>query len=263
MDLPANRTDHIRLKHFSYRAEVTHHTLELKGLPAELEGATIVQLTDLHCGYGGTDPVLHWAVEQTRALNPDFILITGDFIDDHCKVKDYPLAKLLRPLCAKRAIYACYGNHDHRHGLAEVSEKLSDAGIPLLINQAVEAAPGFWIAGIDDLHEGSPNLEKTLREVPQERTALVLSHNPSLIDSASDHNIMIFSGHTHAAQMHIPFPSPKLVCKIHLHCNQVEGWYHNGKASLYVCRGIGVTGFPMRINCPAELPVFHMHNAGS
>ena len=84
----------------------------------------------------------------------------------------------------------------------------------------------------------------------------MLSHNPRLIEKVRDHDVFILSGHTHGGADRAAVPDPKMVCLFHLHCPQVAGWYTNGRARLYVNRGLGVTGRPFRHNCPAEISVF-------
>ncbi len=242
----------------SYPLQVTRQQLPMHGLPENCRGSLLAHLTDFHAGYGGTDGVLQWAAAFVASLEPDLIFLTGDFIDDHYKGAGYPLQQLLAPLHARMGVYACYGNHDHRRGLAEARSALEALSIPLLVNEAVELADGLWAAGVDDMYEGRCSLKDALHNAPSDRTLLMLSHNPSLLDSAGEEDMVIFSGHTHGAQMHIPFPSPELVCRVHLRCNQVEGWYRRGVTRLYVNRGLGVTGFPIRYHCPAEIALFEL-----
>ncbi len=257
--LPDNSTASVRLSNRNYPVSITHHELPLLGLPKDLVGATIAHITDLHCGYGDTDAVYSWLEREVNRLNPVSILFTGDYVDDHYQGSGYPLGSLLARVKCNRTAVAVYGNHDHRRKLTEATNGLADAQIRLLVNEGVELLPGLWAAGVDDIYEGNPDLDRTLAALPHDRTSLLLSHNPSAIEKLAKSNVVVFSGHTHGAQMRLPFPSPELVCRIHLHCNQVMGWYNHGLARLYISRGIGVTGLPpIRLACPAELAMFHL-----
>jgi len=230
----------------------------MRGLPEPWHGATVVHLSDLHCGFGGTDPVYEEAVERVNALQPDLIVFTGDYIDDRPVPADYPLVPLLRRFSARHGLVATFGNHDHRRGVHGTRRLLEQAGARILDNESVRLEGGLWLAGIDDLFEGKPDLRRTLADVPPEATTLLLSHNPSLINKVPDRDVLILSGHTHGGQIALPILTPKLVCLFHLHVAQVAGWYRNGRARLYVNRGLGVTGRPFRYHCPAEIGVFRL-----
>lgn len=230
----------------------------MRNLPEPWHGATLVHLTDLHCGFGGTDPVYEEAVARVNALQPDVIVFTGDYIDDHPVPPDYPLVALLRRFSACHGLFASFGNHDHRRGVVGTRRLLEQAGARILNNESVQLEGGLWLAGIDDLFEGKPDLQRTLADVPPDATSVVLSHNPSLINKVSDHDALILSGHTHGGQINLPVLTPKIICLFHLRVAQVAGWYRNGRARLYVNRGLGVTGRPFRYNCPAEIVVFRL-----
>ncbi len=254
----------VRIARRRYPVSVTHYTLPMVGLKPELEGCIVAHVTDIHCGYGDTDPVYSWLTNALADINPSVVLFTGDYVDDHYKGPGYPLGDVLKRLKGDRYAAAVYGNHDHRRGLVEAKDGLETANIPLLVNDSLQLLPGLWVGGLDDMYEGSPDLQRTLARMPTDRSTILLSHNPTAIEQTGDRNVVILSGHTHGAQMRLPWPSPELVCRVHLRCRQVMGWYHNGLARLYISRGIGVTGWPpLRIACPAELAVFHLTAAGS
>lgn len=240
-----------------YLLEITHHEAALHGLPEALHGATFVHVSDFHAGFGNTDPVYEEAICRINALAPDYLLFTGDYIDDHAG-NDYPLPELLCRFRARYGTYATFGNHDHRRGVDATRRMLEQSGIRVLNNESVRTEQGLWIAGVDDYYEGEPDNERALKNVPDDVTALLLSHNPSTIDFVPNRDVLILSGHTHGGQIVLPFPPPRMVVKIHLHCNQVAGWYANGRARLYVSRGLGVTGRPFRYRCPAEIGVFRL-----
>lgn len=230
----------------------------MRGLPPALHGATVAHLTDLHAGFGGLEAVYDEAVQTVKARRPDLILFTGDYIDDHAPKSGYPIADLLRRFEAPMGVYGSLGNHDHRRGVEQARCFLAQADVHLLENANVRLAEGLWLAGLDDTHEGQPDLACTLEGLPDNQTSIILSHNPRLIEKIPDRDALILSGHTHGGQIALPFPSPALVCRFHLRCPQVAGWYENGRARLYVNRGLGVTGQPFRYRCPAEIAFFRL-----
>lgn len=243
-----------------YLLEITHHDVAMRGLPPALHGITVVQLSDLHGGFGNTKAVHDEALRQVHAIKPDLILLTGDFIDSNAMVKRYPIKEMLCQLRAPLGMFAALGNHDHRRGPVGTTRYLEEVGITVLVNQSIRTESGLWIAGVDDLYEGQPDVPATLRDLPSDATSIVLSHNPRLIEKVGDRDIFILSGHTHGGQIALPFPTPKMVCMFHLHCWQVAGWYTNKRTRLYVNRGLGVTGKPYRYHCPAEISVFRLLN---
>ena len=245
-----------------YMLELSTHDVAMHGLSDYWSGKTFVHLSDIHAGYGNTAPVYEEAVRRVNALDPDLILLTGDYLDDHPGDAQFPLKEVLLRLRAKEGVFGSFGNHDHRRGIVGSRRLLEQSGVRRLENENVELPYGLFLAGVDDLGEGHPDIPRTLAGLPTDRTSIVLSHNPGLIERLPDRDVLILSGHTHGGQIALPFPSPRLVVKFHLHCNQVAGWYENGRARLYVSRGLGVTGKPFRYRCPAEIGIFRMTAAG-
>lgn len=245
-----------------YMLEISTHDVPMHGLSEYWHGKTFVHLSDIHAGFGNTGPVYEEAVQRIKALEPDLILLTGDYLDDHPNDAKFPLKEILQRLRSKSGIFGSFGNHDHRRGIVGSRRLLDQAGIHRLENENFELPHGLFLAGVDDLAEGYPDIPRTLAGLPTDRTSIILSHHPRLIECLPDRDVLILSGHTHGGQIALPFPSPRLVIKFHLRCNQVDGWYTNGKARQYVNRGLGVTGRPFRYRCPAEIGVFRLMPAG-
>src|SRR5437899_3193144 len=92
--------------------ELTEHAVVLPGLPSELTGLSLVQLSDFHRGNGHIDPLIREAVDQSNRLHPDYVMLTGDFVDK--RVRDIlPVVQMVSCLRARRGIFAVLGNHDH------------------------------------------------------------------------------------------------------------------------------------------------------
>jgi predicted MPP superfamily phosphohydrolase len=241
-----------------YQLHITREDVVIRGLPRSLHGAKFAQVSDIHAGFAGLEKVYEEALAAVNASEPDFIFFTGDYIDKKTTNPNYPMVEYLRRFRARRGVYACLGNHDHRRGKVLTGKILERAGVQLLYNESVRLESGLWLAGVDDLYEGEPDIARTFADLPADRTSIVLSHNPRLIEKAKGRDIVILSGHTHGAQFRLKFPPPVMICYLHLRCWQVSGWYRRGNTRLYVNRGLGVTGKPYRIDCPAEIAIFRM-----
>jgi len=239
-----------------YMLEITRHDACITRLPTALHGATLVHITDFHGGFGNTEPVFEEAIARVNALKPDLILFTGDYINDTNR-NDFPIHEILGRFEARLGAYGSFGNHDHRRGIVATRRAVERGGVRVLHNENVCIADGLWLAGVDDYYEGKPDLPRTLAGIPEDVTPIVLSHNPTFIEKI-DRDLFMLSGHTHGGQIVLPLLSARLIVKLHLHCNQVAGWYHYGRSHIYVNRGIGVTGKPFRYNCPAEIAVFRL-----
>lgn len=241
-----------------YLLETTRQDVALRGLPESLHGLLIAHITDMHAGFGNTDAVFDEAVHQVESVQPELILFTGDYINDSTRIRSYPMAALLRRFRAPLGVFGSFGNHDHRRGIVTTRRLVEEGGVRVLNNQNVCIGSGLWLAGVDDLFEGRPNRSRALEGIPDGVTAVLLSHNPRFVEQVADRDLLVLSGHTHGAQIALPFPTPQMVCKFHLHCDQVAGWYTYGRSRLYVNRGLGVTGQPFRFRCPAELAFYRL-----
>jgi uncharacterized protein len=240
-----------------YDVQVVEHILKVNGLPKETSEVTFVHLSDIHAGYGGTEPVYEETIRRVNEINPDYLLVTGDYIDDHAP-DEHALPDLLHRITPRFNTFVSLGNHDHRRGVSRITRMLERSGVCVLNNGNVHTGRGLWIAGVDDYYEGKPNVEKAFRGIPEGVTSVLLSHNPTIIDFIKQYDTIQLSGHTHGGQIAVPFPNPRIVVKLHLRCDYVAGWYTHGKAKLYVSKGLGVTGKPFRINCPAEIGLFRL-----
>jgi predicted MPP superfamily phosphohydrolase len=230
--------------------------LALPRLPAQLDGFSIAQLTDLHfTGHVGIE-CFQEAVRQTNALQPDLIVITGD-IADEIELFDWipqSLAKLSAPL----GVFFILGNHDlftgqaprMRQMLTEVGftdlgsrwQRLEHAGAEIII--AGTELP--WFRPGPDLGDCPPRTS----DHPQFR--LLLSHTPDLVGwaRATDFDLML-AGHAHGGQICFPLIGP-IVCPSSSGVTLASGTFRFGSTILHVSRGLS-SELPLRINCPPEL----------
>lgn len=228
----------------------------------------LVQITDPHLGPFMSIERLKRIAERAVAREPDLILLTGDFLTMESHARPEWLAEALSPLAALRGrVFACFGNHDHEAPLT-VRRALTEAGVTLLIDEAAlvmtDAGP-VEILGFDFVwRERKAHLERVCAQHPRVEGAfrLALLHDPSafrhLPEGATD---LVLSGHTHGGQvgfvsLGLPFTLMRLFTPSPDH-----GLWGRGGDRLYVHRGTGHYGFPLRLGVPAEESLLAVHAA--
>jgi predicted MPP superfamily phosphohydrolase len=251
------------------RFQVEHFSIGLTGLPSPLSSFRIVQLTDIHVGPFMRPEQLLAYVRAVNRLDPDLIALTGDFIAG-AEDEVAPCVEALAGLTSRYGIFACLGNHEIYAGAAaRITELFADRGIHMLVNDAATICVGdsrIAILGIDDLRAGSPDLRQALSAVENHAggVKILLSHRPEIFHRAAQHGIdLVISGHYHGGQVKL-LPQPSGLSIARFLTPFAEGVFQipgmtggtpdEQKAkSLFVGRGIGITGLPIRINCPPQI----------
>ena len=234
--------------------EIKQLDVKLRGLPQELAGFRLVQISDVHVGpLLRKDWVAH-VVEQIRQLAPDLVAITGDLVDGRVhELREHvaPLAKI----DAKRGVYFVTGNHEYYSGVEEWYAHLPSLGVRPLRNERVEVAPGLELAGIED-PTGAPDLAAALKGRDPEGALVLLAHQPRQFAEAAKRGVpLTLSGHTHGGQI---WPFSWLVA---LAQPYLAGLHRRGESQLYVSRGTGFWGPPMRVFAPAEITLLRLQPA--
>jgi uncharacterized protein len=240
----------------TYPFDVVREQAELPGLRAPLR---IAFLTDLHHGeFVRTASVRAWVGAALREA-PDLVLLGGDLVDQTPGVDtDDELAAALAHLRAPLGVLAVAGNHDHGRfgGTGPFTALLRAAGIDVLVNRGVSVRDDLFVAGLDDLRNGRPDLEATLGGQPAAGATLLVSHNPDVLPEVQTDIPLTLSGHTHGGQVVLPGVGA-LYTSSRYGDRFLAGWVE-GPARGYVSRGLGVTSVPIRINSPAELTVLDL-----
>src|SRR5882724_9198861 len=128
--------------------ERTEHTVSVPGLPEELQGMKIVQLSDLHRSRMTSDRILRHAVALANAAEPDLIVLTGDFVTNR-RSDIEPVAHIVGPLRARLGVYAILGNHDYSTDAHAMERALIHQGIHLLLNRSIRLENGLYLVGLD------------------------------------------------------------------------------------------------------------------
>lgn len=248
--------------------------LTVPGLPGRLAGKRIAQISDIHVGAYFTAEQAAAAIERVNRLGVDLLMLTGDFATVRERergrreeLRTRALMSLVEPLrLASTPMVAVSGNHDHWGGLDPVVRMLSEAGVKLLRNEAEAIDDGLWIAGVEDIWGGRPDLGAALRDVPAGATTLLMAHPPDYFDNVilRDAPVAVqFSGHTHGGQVRLPrlTPGPDgLYSFAPIVPDYGErypiGLRRVGERIVYTNRGLGAWPIPYRFNCPPEITVF-------
>ena len=236
---------------------VTRHRILVAGLR---EPIRLVQLSDLHRSWCVSEGYLRRVVAQANALNPDAALLTGDFVTSSSSYMG-SCGELLKTLRAPLGSFAVLGNHDYgcdrRRGGPAISEALEAIGVHVLTNRSLRLDNHLNIVGVDDCWLGRPDPELAFSRVHTGEPSLIMTHNPLAFSVLGGYISVTVSGHTHGGQINVPvltrqFMLPKF--------KYLRGWYHaaDGPGRLYVSRGIGVVGIPIRLRCDPEICLFEL-----
>ncbi|WML45802.1 metallophosphoesterase [Neobacillus sp. PS3-40] len=249
---------------YSYKIErfwyqIKEVRLIVKNLPQVFEGWKIVQFSDVHLGFHYGIDDFKKVVKMINKLKPDIIFFTGDLIQLGNKQPELaiPLLKELNALCGGK--WAVIGNHDF-YTKNDVIKVFQSADFKVLDNShdyIEHSQQRLYIAGIDDVMYGDPDIGKAVEGVPDDSCMMLLAHEPDIADESSKYPIATqFSGHSHGGQVRIPFLGP--IIRQDFEKKYVEGYYQVGesKMGLYVNRGIGTTDLPVRFFCRPEVTVF-------
>ena len=246
------------------KVEVTEEDLFYKDLPKDLDGFIITQVSDIHAGPFMDGYRLKGFVEKMNALESDIVVITGDIINWGSTFIAEAI-DALSGLKAKKGVFAVLGNHDFYGDLKALCSNLEKSGVQILRNRFekiynVDKGSCFYLAGIDDprgswyLNEDFPFVKETLKDVPKDGFKVLLSHRPNVFDLAAKQGVhLILAGHTHGGQIILPSISGHGLSLASMAYEHDYGLYQKENAFLYVNKGLGVVGPPVRVNCPREI----------
>lgn len=230
--------------------ELEEIDIKIKNLKKEY---TIVQLSDIHIGGLIDKEFISSLVKKVNALEADIVVITGDLVDTNMKYAK-PALDELKNIKSKYGNYFIVGNHEYFHDLASIINYINTLNFKTLENENVyigEKDKGFYLAGVYDvfgnrINAYMPDLEKALLNTSNDPKVL-LAHQPRYINDVQGVDLVL-SGHTHGGQI-VPF---NLLVK--LQQPYVKGLYqHNETTQIYVNKGTGFWGPPMRLGASSEI----------
>jgi hypothetical protein len=240
---------------------VIKHDIFLECLPESFNNFTIAQISDLHVGPTIKRPYVENVLDKISIHNPDLIAVTGDLVDGSVQHLSPDLAPL-KDMIAPFGTYFVTGNHEYYSGVDLWLDETDRLGMKNLINSnelISRSGDQIAIAGITDLkahqikpaHRSDPDL--ALRSVPDNITKIVLAHQPNSIHSVHETGADLqLSGHTHGGQFW-PFTYPTKLVNPY-----IAGFYDHYGTQIYVNRGTGYWGPPLRIGVPAEITLIRL-----
>lgn len=250
--------------------EVTHQTFEIPNLPKAFHGKTVTLISDIHSSPFMSLDDLRRLVDQVNQLKSDIILVPGDFVTSHHS-EIPPFVEAMSGLKAPLGVYGCTGNHDYYCGVDLVSTAISEIDFRLLRNENAKITingESLHIIGVDDDDASSvlgyvdgkaaPHIEAAYAGMPNDAASILLCHKPYHFEAFAKTNVgLMVSGHTHGGQIVLARFGRAVMSLSSMASHFVEGTYRpeesDSLTSLYVSRGIGVVGLPIRVNCPPEI----------
>jgi hypothetical protein len=245
------------------RIETTDLRLRLPGLPSELEGLKLLQLSDIHLSPYLSVETLAYVIGLSNELKPDIVFLTGDLITT---VYD-PLDECLRQLSKLRTrygIFGCHGNHEAHAGLeALATTEGAQMGIQFLRGERRTVQIGstpLHITGIDyePFSKRTEYLKGAERLLGSGGINILMSHNPDVFPVAAAKGFdLMLAGHTHGGQVTTEI-LPRTLNPARILTPYVRGLYQSGQRYCYVNRGIGTIGIPVRIGCTPEVTMIRL-----
>lgn len=261
-------------KSFSKTLEINRYKLKIKNLLSSFENFKIVQISDLHVNRSNLE-FIEDCISKINALSPDILVITGDTICNGKKhLKD--IKKIFDRVNVSVGKYACLGNHDlsdDDYG-QNIKKMYFQSDINLLDNintSIIKNGEKLYIAGCDDVELGTPDVEKSLKNISSSANLIYLTHNPIAFDTISNYrDCFVLAGHTHGMQLN--FRIFDYFYKSHLKSHYLSGEYSHKNSVLYVNKGLGTAicspdllGLKLTVNTPRinsspEITLFELCN---
>jgi predicted MPP superfamily phosphohydrolase len=240
--------------------EYTNTGFVIPGLPEEFNGLRIGMVSDVHSSAFMTREDMDGYVQGLLSLHADLIVVPGDFVNSMTE-EVYPFAASFSALHAPLGVYGVMGNHDYfAQDPERVAREVDACGVKILRNDNVvlrKGASSLTLMGLDDV--GRPDRAAAMMQtaagtINTPGPRILLCHRPYFLKQAADQGIdLVLSGHTHGGQVVFGRFGELIITPARLASPYVWGPYRLGAAQMFVSRGIGTVGLPMRINCPPEI----------
>lgn len=237
-------------------------------LPDALVGKTLMQISDIHVGKRFDHRFVIDSFRRAKALRPDFVVYTGDYISMTNNEVPYAILEevLAHVVRGQTGTVGILGNHDYGVNWAQasvadnISEKLVNSGITLLRNEQTEIN-GLNFIGFDDFWGPNFKPESAIQNLDKTKANIVLCHNPDVcdVDVWSDYDSWILSGHTHGGQCKAPFLTPPMLPVKNKMYSAGKLDLSNGR-TLYINRALGHL-WQVRFNVRPEITIFELEKA--
>jgi predicted MPP superfamily phosphohydrolase len=242
------------------RLVVRHETIALARWPQPLDGFKIAVLSDIHVnGSFIDDDKVRTIVRRTNELQPDMIVILGDYMSSNGllkrRVEPEEFAPLLRDFQAPFGTFSVLGNHDWWYNGARIRTALEANGVNVLENDlyGISSNGGtFWLVGLSDLWTRPQRVEQTIANVEGDQPIIALTHNPDIFPNVPQRVQLLLAGHTHGGQVRFPLIGT-VVEASDFGERYVRGHVVENNHDLFVTTGIGTSIMPVRFGVPPEI----------
>lgn len=237
------------------------YALSPQGWPRACDGLRVDVVADLHVGSprNGLDH-LDEVVRQISNDDSKIVLMAGDYVILSVLLGRYvpasDVAQHLKPLTARKPVYAVLGNHDWWKGGPAVRDAFAAAGVHMIDNRAEAISVGdcrFWLVGLGDALEGKPDIPGAFAQVTDDAPAIALTHEPSLFPRILARSALTIAGHTHGGQVQL-WPRTLFGKEaFDPRSNRLSGIYEVDGRLLFVSPGVGTSILPIRLGVPPEI----------
>jgi predicted MPP superfamily phosphohydrolase len=260
--------------------EVTEKNIEIVNLPPELVGLKILLISDIHSGPYMLEYQMKEYVDVINSFDADLIFIPGDFTNSQ-RTEVHPLTKAFKNLKAKYGVYGTLGNHDYFHDAEYVAKAiLNETPVNLMRNEnriLDIKNKKLVIMGMEDTRSSSAKYDPEIYKYFNDTVSgakenalknniefssapkILLYHKPYFFNDFSKEKIdLTVSGHTHGGQI-VFAKLAGINLSIAGFVNKfIEGLYKNENSSMYITRGVGTVGLPLRLNCRPEITILNL-----
>lgn len=255
----------------TFMLETEETTLTSADLPAGIGQLRIVYATDIHKGGLYTANRVAALISHINACNADIVLLGGDYAGDSRSAVEF--FQQMPAIQARYGVYAVLGNHDRtlpEANMTTLRSVMQTAGVTALINTVSRVRIGtndIYIAGIDDVNNGWPDLKGVASQVSASDYVIFLSHSPAIIPDAlkavdkngrKDWFDLGLFGHTHGGQIAVLGTMLGIDGASGLY---TKGWFKHNRTDLLVSRGVGTTGVPLRLFCKPQIHLITVNAA--
>jgi predicted MPP superfamily phosphohydrolase len=257
------------IRHDAFK--IDKQQINIKNLPQELKGLTITLLSDIHAGQYMPEDEMRDYANIVNDLGSDIIIIPGDFVNfDPQDSKS--VARAFRDMKAKYGVYGTLGNHDFFVNPDYVADVMNnESPVKILRNKHDKITVNgkdLYLLGVDDTRDSGIRMneailnyiDNTMAEAGASNTGfnespkILLCHKPYAFDDIAKRGLdLVLAGHTHGGQV-VPFKFGDFNLSFAAFVSKyISGYYNIGNANMYISRGLGTVGLPIRLNCPPEI----------
>ena len=242
------------------RLLIHEQTIHIDNWPQQLDGLRIAVLSDIHVDdWFITQKKLRTIVERTNQLQPELIVILGDYMGGdgwvQSRVQPEVFGAVLKDLRAPLGVYSVLGNHDWWFNGANVRRGLEQNGIRVLENQSAKLdarGTSLWLVGLADLWTRPQRIADAVAGVPEGQPLIALTHNPDVFPNVPQRVQLVLAGHTHGGQVRFPIIGPVVESSEHGD-RWVRGYVYADNHHLFVTTGIGTSIIPVRFGVTPEI----------